>query len=86
MVPEKRGLSLFWLPWKPWVMPAYLGSSLPWAMFSRASSLLRWLPAAKLLRLIRAAGSFDDIPAWASNTNYHSRNDKYEGGEAAMII
>lgn len=30
-------------------------------------------------RLIRTAGSFDDMPEQASDTNYHAANDKYKG-------
>lgn len=33
------------------------------------------------LHLIRTAGSFDDMPAWASNTKNSGTYDKYEGGK-----
>jgi hypothetical protein len=59
---------------------------LPWKISlpkASASSHLLQLPAAKLLHLIRTARSFDDMPAWVSNTNYHSGNDKYEGKKSS---
>lgn len=53
---------------------------------ARASLLLvssSGFPLPSQPRLIRIAGSFDDVPAQASNTNYHAANDKYEGRKSS---